>query len=83
MSRHSVAEAKNHLPKLIARALRGEDIVITKYGEPVISLKPLTPAPGPITQKDIEWLDQHRIRRGKKTLDSGRLLEKIRDEEWR
>ncbi len=82
MSRHSVAEAKNHLPELIARAMRGEDIVITKYGEPVISLQPLRPAPGPIMPKDMEWLDQIRIRRAKKSLDSGRLLEKMRDEEW-
>lgn len=43
MSAHSVAEAKNQLSKLIERALKGEDVVITRRGELVIELKPVKP----------------------------------------
>ena len=55
MTSYSVAEAKNTLPKLIDRALQGEEVVITRHGKPVAELKP-TPrqtAPGSGTH---EWL---------------------------
>ena len=32
---YSVAEAKNTLPKLIDRALQGEEVVITRHRKPV------------------------------------------------
>ncbi len=44
--RYSVAEAKNNLPKLIDRALAGEDVTITRRGEVVVSLKAEKPAAG-------------------------------------
>jgi prevent-host-death family protein len=53
-STHSIAEATNQLSKLIDRALEGEPIVITRRGEPVVELKPVGPAPRPITKADIE-----------------------------
>ena len=56
MTTHGIAEAKNQLSKLIDRALGGEPIVITRRGEPVVELKPVRPAPRPITRSDIEWL---------------------------
>jgi prevent-host-death family protein len=37
---YSVAEAKNTLPRLIDRALEGEEVVITLHGTPVAELKP-------------------------------------------
>ena len=37
MSTHSVAEAKNHLPELIDRALKGESVVITRHGAEVLT----------------------------------------------
>ena len=45
MSTHSVAEAKNHLPELIDRALKGESVVITRHGHPVVELKAVPPPP--------------------------------------
>ena len=33
-------EAKTHLPKLLERVLKGEQITITKHGVPVAVLKP-------------------------------------------
>jgi prevent-host-death family protein len=52
---YSVAEAKNTLPKLIDRALQGEEVVITRHGKPVAELKPasLRATPGRGTH---EWL---------------------------
>ena len=50
MAVYSVAETKNTLPKLIDRALRGEEVVITRRGKPVVELRPasrpLAPARG-------------------------------------
>ncbi len=38
MPRYSVAEAKNTLPRLIDRALAGEEVVITRHGKPVVEI---------------------------------------------
>lgn len=42
-------EAKNRLCELVERAARGEEIVITRRGEPVARLMP-HPVPGPLAQ---------------------------------
>ena len=44
-SHYSVAEAKNQLPKLINRALMGEEVVITRRGKPVVELKQIQSRP--------------------------------------
>ena len=61
MSTHTVAEAKNQLSKLIDRALKGEGIVITRRGQPVVELKPVQPVPRPISEADIECLRARRV----------------------
>ena len=80
MSTHSVAEAKNQLPKLIDRALRGEAIVITRRGQPVVELKPVHPPPRPITEADIEWLRARRVGRKMPQTDAATLVRQMRDE---
>lgn len=80
MSTHGVAEAKNQLSKLIDRALKGEGIVITRRGEPVVELKPVRPAPRPITEADIEWLRARRVGRKMPRTDAGTLVREMRDE---
>ncbi len=40
----NVAEAKAHLPALIERAARGEEIVLARAGEPRARLVPLAPS---------------------------------------
>jgi prevent-host-death family protein len=80
MSTHSVAEAKNQLSKLIDRALNGEGIVITRRGEPVVELKPVRPAPRPISDADIEWLRARRVGRTPAKTDAGTLIREMRDE---
>jgi prevent-host-death family protein len=39
MGTYSVAEAKNHLPALIDKAIAGEVVVITRHGKPVAELR--------------------------------------------
>jgi prevent-host-death family protein len=40
MSVYSIAQAKDHLSKLIDEALGGEDVTITRHGKPVVDLRP-------------------------------------------
>jgi prevent-host-death family protein len=82
MSNHSVAEAKSHLSELIDRALKGEDVVITRHGHPVVELRPVSPPPRRITEADIEWLREHRVPRSGGSEDAGRVVGRMRDEEW-
>jgi prevent-host-death family protein len=44
-------QAKNHLPALLERVARGEQIVITKHGRPVARLVPITRI-GPDRRRD-------------------------------
>ncbi|MGB8737707.1 MAG: type II toxin-antitoxin system Phd/YefM family antitoxin [Rhodomicrobium sp.] len=81
MSTHSVAEAKNKLPELIDRALKGEGIVITRHGHPVVELKPVSPPERRITDEDIAWLDAHRVGMHLPDIDAGTLVSTMRDEE--
>nr|UXE44809.1 hypothetical protein Hi04_10k_c377_00038 [uncultured bacterium] len=83
MSSHSVAEARNHLSELIDRALKGEPVVITRHGHPVVELKPVAPAPRRITQADIDWLDAHRVGLRGKGEDAVTTVIRMRDEDWR
>ena len=83
MSTHSVAEAKNQLSDLINRVLKGEDVVITRHGQPVVELKPIAKQPRPVTHADLEWLRSRRVGRLSKTEDAGSLVSKMRDEDWR
>ena len=52
---YSVAEAKNQLPKLIDRALAGEEVVITRRGKPVVELKQVR-GRGPLPKAIHDWL---------------------------
>jgi prevent-host-death family protein len=81
MGTHSVAEAKNRLPELIDRALKGEGVVITRHGRPVVELKPIPELARPPSPADLDWLAAHRIRRLSGTDDAGTLVSKMRDED--
>ncbi|MGH7046318.1 MAG: type II toxin-antitoxin system Phd/YefM family antitoxin [Stellaceae bacterium] len=85
MSTHSVAEARNQLSKLIDRALKGEGVVITRRGEPVVELKPVPAVPARprrATEADIEWLRVHRSRLPPSKVDAATFVRQMRDEEW-
>ena len=81
MSAHSVAEAKNQLSKLIDRALRGEGVVITRRGQPVVELKPVRPPPRRVTEADLAWLRAHLARLPWSNVDAGTFISQMRDEE--
>ncbi len=86
MSKHGIAEAKNKLPELIARAERGEEIIITRHGREVARISALDTQPRPpskrITQDDIDWLDKHRVGGVIPEEDAGTFVSRMRDEEW-
>jgi prevent-host-death family protein len=85
MSEHSVAETKNRLSELINRAEKGEDVVITRHGTPVVRItpiartKPFQPAPRRMTAKDLEWLDKRRVK-PRKPINAAKLIRQMRDE---
>lgn len=80
MSTYSVAEAKNQLSSLIDRALNGEDVVITRHGQPVAEIRGIPSPPRRVTPADIEWLRAHRVPSCAKE-DAGALVSKMRDED--
>jgi antitoxin (DNA-binding transcriptional repressor) of toxin-antitoxin stability system len=86
MSTHSVAEARNRLSKLIDRALKGEEVVITRRGQPVVEFKPVRSAPPmqarQVTEADIEWLRARRALLPRSKVDAGTFVSQMRDEEW-
>lgn len=71
---YSVAEAKNTLPKLIDRALQGEEVVITRHGRPVAELKPLRRQP-PAPAGTYAWLRSRRDARPGVGLTSVEILD--------
>jgi prevent-host-death family protein len=84
MSTHSVAEAKNRLPALIAAAERGETITITRYGKPVAELRAVAPVPKPgMTPEDHARFFAAVDALGLPPLgeDAGTLVRRMRDEE--
>ena len=51
--RISVTEAKALLTELIRRAEAGEEIVLTRHGQPAVRLAPITPVPARDTRREL------------------------------
>jgi prevent-host-death family protein len=82
MSQHSVADASGLLPRLIDRALAGEDVRITRDGKPVVALVPVRPSDSdkpPVTAAALDWLASRRVGYGKAAQDAGALVSQMRD----
>jgi antitoxin (DNA-binding transcriptional repressor) of toxin-antitoxin stability system len=77
MSSHSVAEARERLPELVERALRGEPVVSTRDGRPVQGIRQA----GPVAPEALAWLDRFRVTaaNGPGT-DAETLIRRMRDE---
>lgn len=73
MTTYSVADAKNTLPKLIDRALEGEEVVITRHGRAVAEIRPATRRPGAPTAT-YAWLQARRRDRSDVGLSSVEVL---------
>ena len=80
MSKHSVADAKNHLSDLIDRALKGEDVVITRHGHPVVEIRAIRGKARRLTPADIDWVAARRQGKTMPSEDAGALLSRLRDE---
>lgn len=75
MSAYSVADAKNSLPKLIDKALAGEEVIITRRGKPVVELKSVERLPTPPSRGMYEWLRTRRDARPSVGLTSVEILD--------
>ncbi len=69
MTAYSVADAKNRLPKLIDKALAGEQVIITRRGKPVVELRPASRHAAPATGTH-EWLPRSRRSPGRRRVDA-------------
>ena len=82
MSTYSVADAKDGLPRLIDRAMAGEEVIITRHGKPVVELRP-TAAPEPdadARRAGHDWLRQRREAGPTLTVSSVELLNQMYDD---
>ena len=82
MGKHSIAETKNKLSELIARAESGEEIIITSHGRVVARLIPEPRPPRVMTDADWDWLAAHRVGTVMPKEDAGTFISRMRDEEW-
>ena len=80
MANYSVAEAKNTLPRLIDKAMAGEQVVITRHGKPVAEIRPAG-LPAPRDRKALyAWLKARREARPSVGVSSVELLNQMYDE---
>jgi prevent-host-death family protein len=78
MTQYSVVEAKNNLPKLLDRALAGEEVTITRRGRPIARLVPEASRGMSI---DLEWLERVRVNPNDPDLDFTAIIRQMRDDE--
>ncbi len=81
MATHSTVQAKNNLSALIDRALAGEEVVITRHGTPVVTLKPVAPVGRRVTPEMLNWLAARRALMGPAPAeDAATTVRRMRDE---
>jgi prevent-host-death family protein len=83
MPAYSVAEAKNNLPKLLDRAIAGEEVTITRRGKTVariVSEPAAVSRPGgPKSPRDVDWVRRSRVH-PRMEVDAVELIRRMRDE---
>jgi prevent-host-death family protein len=81
MSDYSVAQARNHLSKLIERAGKGETITITRHGKVAARIIGPEEKPAPADWRAaLERVYENRIRLKGGPSDSTALIRQMRDE---
>lgn len=88
MSRHSLAEAQERLPELIARAVAGEEVLIMSKDGPAVVLRLHARGEdclvGPVDPEKLAWLESLVVTPDKPTTESaGEYVGRMRDEDWR
>lgn len=82
MATYSVADAKNHLPRLIDEALDGEDVVITRHGKPVVELRATVTSEVRRDRTALnEWMRARRETRKGMDITSVELLRQLYEDE--
>ena len=82
MATYSVAEAKNNLSELIDRSIKGEGVLITRHGKPVVEFKPVPAPVAPVSDAELDWLATNRLQPNRSPAeDAGELMTRIRDED--
>jgi prevent-host-death family protein len=77
MTTYSVADAKDSLPRLIDRALEGEEVVISRHGKPIVELRPVASARAKAPPASYAWLRTRRQARPAVGLTSVELLNQL------
>lgn len=77
MTTYSVADAKSGLPRLIDRALEGEEVVISRHGRPVAELRPVQARAWAGSAATYEWLKRRRGERQAVDVTSVDLLDEL------
>jgi prevent-host-death family protein len=77
MTIYSVADAKNGLPRLIDRALEGEEVIISRHGKAVAELRPVGSKGKMATAANYAWLRDRRQGRKGAGLTSVELLNQL------
>lgn len=82
MATYNVADAKNHLPRLIDEALDGEDVVITRHGKPVVELRATVTSEARRDRTALnEWMRARRETRKGMDITSVELLRQLYEDE--
>lgn len=77
MTTYSVADAKAGLPRLIDRALEGEEVIISRHGKAVAELCPVAQAPRKGAPATYAWLRGRRQGRKAVGVTSVELLNQL------
>jgi antitoxin (DNA-binding transcriptional repressor) of toxin-antitoxin stability system len=65
---------------LIDRALKGEDVIITRHGRPVVELKAIPEPVRAISSSALDWLAARRVGAKRAKEDAGAFVSRMRDE---
>jgi prevent-host-death family protein len=84
MAEYSIADAKNNLPKLVDRAVAGEEVTLTRRGKKVAKIiaDPVVVecADRPAAFNDIGWLSSHQVQTNDPTFDGAQAIRAARDD---
>lgn len=80
MATYSVADAKANLPRLIDKAIAGEEVIITRHGKVVAELKSAAPSSPKPPTATYAWLRAQRQAGPVVTISSVELLNRMYDD---